>query len=109
MLVFFAGTDEIRKNVEVFKQKYKKLAYALYGNQSSRDQDEFLEKGQIFFASSIAETSLTFSNLKYVLDTRKSRVSIFNLETGLNELVEYPASESSIKQRRGRVGRDCPG
>jgi hypothetical protein len=36
MLVFFSGVDEVRKNVELFKKKYKKMAFPIFGSQSTR-------------------------------------------------------------------------
>jgi len=54
------------------------LVYPLFGNQKPEIQEEALQKGQILFSTSIAETSLTFSNLKYVVDSRKSRIRKFD-------------------------------
>ena len=68
-----------------------------------------LQNGQIFISTSIAETSLTFRNLKYVIDSRLSRWRKFNPKIELMETEESYSSNSSIHQRRGRLGRTCPG
>jgi HrpA-like RNA helicase len=81
----------------------------LHGNQKNSEQDEIIENGQIFIATSIAETSLTFENLKFVLDSRKARYVTFDETRGTYVTQEKIASNSSATQRKGRVGRDCPG
>jgi HrpA-like RNA helicase len=52
---------------------------------------------------------LTFENLKFVLDSRKARYVTFNEQRGTYVTIEKIASKSSATQRKGRVGRDCPG
>jgi HrpA-like RNA helicase len=42
MLIFFSGVDEVKKNVELFRKKYRKLAFPIYGSQSTKEQDEYL-------------------------------------------------------------------
>lgn len=95
--------------MNIFETKFNKKAYPIYGSQNPQIQDEYLSKGQIFFCTSIAETSLTFPGLKYVLDSRISKNMAYSVNEKLNKLVSYPSSKNSAKQRRGRVGRDGPG
>ena len=37
-------------------------------------------QGQIIFSTSIAETSLTFTGLKIVVDSQKSRVEVYDVK-----------------------------
>ncbi len=57
------------------------------------------------FSTTIAETSLTFKNLRFVIDSGKVRVPVFNIELQANEMTEMIAPQSTLQQRRGRLGR----
>jgi len=46
--------------------------------QNPIEQARFLEIGQIFVATAIAETSLTFKNLRFAVDSQMSRWRKFN-------------------------------
>lgn len=81
MLIFFPGVQEVNTAVTIFKEQYNRMAFPLHGQQTNADQDKALKEGQIFIATSIAETSLTFPRLKYVLDSRRARVTKFNVDT----------------------------
>lgn len=83
MLVFFAGVKEVITTVEMLRNNFNRQAYPLYSNQTAAQQSEYLKSGQIFIATAIAETSLTFRKLKYVIDSRISRWMKFNYETEL--------------------------
>ena len=90
----------------MFKKEFHKDAYGLYAGQNSADQDKCInEYGQIFFSTTIAETSLTLPNLKIVIDSQKIRFDIYNYELDANQLVEKDCSISTSKQRMGRLGR----
>ena len=45
-----------------------------------KEQDRILANGQIFISTSIAETSLTFKKLRFVIDSRLSRWRVFDPE-----------------------------
>ena len=68
---------------------------------------------QVFVSTNIAETSLTFPRLKYVIDSGKvqrprwRRIDGTPLPGALMETL--PASDATLKQRLGRVGRTMPG
>ena len=109
MLVFIPGEAEVEMTVRILSEKFNKLAYALTARVAEKQQESMLQNGQIFISTSIAETSLTFRNLKYVIDSRLSRWRKFNPKIELMETEESYSSNSSIHQRRGRLGRTCPG
>ncbi|CAF3353058.1 unnamed protein product [Rotaria sp. Silwood1] len=85
------------------------VAYPLIQAQSSITQQEYLEKGSVFFSTTVAETSLTFPSLKYVVDTGMINIPVYDIEGKRMILKEVPAAESTIKQRLGRLGRTQPG
>ncbi|CAE8638463.1 unnamed protein product [Polarella glacialis] len=62
-----------------------------------------------YIATSIAETSITLPELSVVFDFGLSRFSIFDSYLQMEQLVTRGASQSSGKQRAGRVGRTRPG
>ncbi|CAF3319917.1 unnamed protein product [Rotaria socialis] len=85
------------------------VAYPLVQSQSSVTQQEYLEKGSVFFSTTVAETSLTFPSLKYVVDTGMINIPVYDIQCKRTILKEIPAAESTIKQRLGRLGRTQPG
>ena len=100
---------DIHGAVEYFKQITGSTAYPLYATQSPSLQRQYLDSASVFFSTNIAETSLTFPHLKYVVDTGKSNVPLFNMERFASETVEIFAAKSTVKQRLGRLGRTMPG
>jgi ATP-dependent RNA helicase DHX8/PRP22 len=63
----------------------------------------------VFFSTTVAETSLTFPSLKYVIDTGRINIPVYDLNVKQTVLKEVRAAESTIKQRLGRLGRTQPG
>lgn len=111
ILCFVNSTQEVHTNCALLKDISKGaiIAYPLVQSQSSRDQEEFIEKGTVFFSTTVAETSLTFPCLKYVIDTGVINMPKYSLQLERTELEETKAAESTTKQRLGRLGRTQPG
>jgi HrpA-like RNA helicase len=84
-------------------------AFELIQSQSAVDQQKNIEQGSIFFSTTVAETSLTFPSLKYVIDTGMINIPIYDFDKKQTILMEIRAAESTIKQRLGRLGRTKPG
>ncbi|CAF0755943.1 unnamed protein product [Rotaria sordida] len=84
-------------------------AFPLIQSQSAIDQQNYIEQGSIFFSTTVAETSLTFPSLKYVIDTGMINIPIYDIDKKQTILMEIRAAESTIKQRLGRLGRTKPG
>ena len=109
ILVFFPSVGEVMEYQRYFEEEYKRKSYVLYGNQRTQLQEEAMNEGQIIFSTSVSETSLTFPKLKYVVDSRKSRVQLYDINQRIMMSKELMASKSSIMQRKGRLGRNQPG
>ena len=78
LLVFYPGVAEVLKTVEIIKSKFHRTVIAITGNQSHKVQENNLAEGQIFISTAIAETSLTFRKLRFVIDSRRSRGRVFD-------------------------------
>ena len=85
------------------------VAYPLVQAQSATEQQMYIEQGSIFFSTTVAETSLTFPTLRYVIDTGMINLPLYDYETQQTVLKQVRAAESTIKQRLGRLGRTQPG
>eukprot|EP00771_Trimastix_marina_P002733 gnl/Trimastix_PCT/3890.p1 GENE.gnl/Trimastix_PCT/3890~~gnl/Trimastix_PCT/3890.p1 ORF type:complete len:746 (-),score=227.11 gnl/Trimastix_PCT/3890:38-2275(-) len=68
-----------------------------------------LGKRKVILATNIAETSLTISGVRTVLDTGLVKAKRFHPRTGLETLWATPISRDSARQRTGRAGREAPG
>jgi ATP-dependent RNA helicase DHR2 len=64
---------------------------------------------KIILATNIAETSVTVSGVRFVVDCGKAKIKQFRTRLGLDSLLVKPISKSSATQRRGRAGRETPG
>ena len=64
---------------------------------------------RIIVATSIAETALTVPNIKFVIDSGVSKMSIFDARAGCRLAVSTVSSKSTAKQRAGRAGRIAHG
>ena len=84
-------------------------ARPLIQSQSPKTQQENIEQASVLFSTTIAETSLTFPSLKYVIDTGYINIPIYNPELKRTILTTVRAAHSTIKQRLGRVGRTKSG
>lgn len=85
------------------------IAYPLIQSQSAAEQQMYIEQGSIFFSTTVAETSLTFPFLRYVIDTGMINTPVYDIKKQHTVLKKVRAAESTIKQRIGRLGRTQPG
>lgn len=60
-------------------------------------------------ATNVGETSLTIPNVKYVVDTGKVKMRVYDKVTGISAFLISWVSKASADQRAGRAGRTCPG
>jgi ATP-dependent RNA helicase DHX8/PRP22 len=111
ILCFVGSTQEVYENCALLKTLTKGaiVAYPLVQSQSAKDQQQYIEQGTVFFSTTVAETSLTFPCLKYVIDTGIINMPVYNIELERSELKETKTAESNTKQRLGRLGRTQPG
>jgi ATP-dependent RNA helicase DHR2 len=64
---------------------------------------------KIILATNIAETSVTVSGVRHVVDCGKAKMKQFRTRLGLDSLLVKPISKSAAIQRKGRAGREAPG
>jgi ATP-dependent helicase HrpB len=114
LLVFLPGEREIRRTAALLGEPEGTAVLPLYGALPQHEQDRALaEPGpgirKIVLATSIAETSLTVSGIRVVIDSGLRRAPKFSPRTGMTRLATTPVSLDSAEQRRGRAGRLEPG
>jgi hypothetical protein len=109
ILVFLPTVPEVREAVSLFNSMTNTTSYGLFANQTATEQNEFIANGSVFFSTNIAETSLTFPHLRYVIDTGTTNESRFQPTTGLVDLLTDDAPRSALQQRKGRLGRTQQG
>jgi ATP-dependent RNA helicase DHR2 len=64
---------------------------------------------KVILATNIAETSVTVSGVRFVVDCGKAKLKQFRTRLGLDSLLVKPISKSAAIQRKGRAGREAPG
>lgn len=64
---------------------------------------------KVVVSSNLAETSLTVSGVRYVVDSGLICQSEWDPELARGGVPTKPHSQSGVRQRWGRVGRDAPG
>ena len=106
LLVFLPSVLDVQ-NAVTWLEDRNVVAEPLYGQMSPAKQLEALAHGRIFVSTNIAETSLTFKNLKFVVDVGKSQRPRWTPWGVQMETIDAP--ESTLRQRQGRVGRTCDG
>ena len=84
-------------------------AYPLVQAQHPNVQQEYIDTGSLFFSTTVAETSLTFPSLKYVVDTGMINIPVYDIKSRRTTLREMRAAQSTLTQRLGRLGRTQPG
>ncbi|CAF1208037.1 unnamed protein product [Rotaria magnacalcarata] len=111
ILCFVSSVSEVKQCCNLLEEiSHGTLtAYPLIQSQSAADQQNSIEHGSIFFSTTVAETSLTFPSLKYVVDTGMINIPVYDSDKRETTLMEIRAAESTIKQRLGRLGRTQPG
>lgn len=123
ILAFLTGQEEIevaQKLIEEYSASLasnvpKIKAVPLYGQLPIDAQREaFLPvkskfTRKVVLATNIAETSVTVSGVRYVVDGGKAKIKQFRPRLGMESLLAKSISKSSAIQRAGRAGREAPG
>ena len=132
ILVFLPGEREIRMAADTLRDSFVRgrsfaasaagapqpkgewLVCPLYGALPREAQDEAVSPAppgvrRIILATSIAETSLTFPDVRGVVDSGEARVPRFSPVAGMSRLVTVRVPRDRADQRRGRAGRTAPG
>ncbi|BFG18520.1 hypothetical protein CerSpe_047930 [Prunus speciosa] len=84
--------------------------YARLNAEAQLTELEKVKEGErlVVVATNVAETSLTISGIKYVVDTGKEKVKDYN-SNGMETYKIQWISKASADQRKGRAGRTGPG
>ncbi|WKD58500.1 ATP-dependent RNA helicase [Corynebacterium caspium] len=110
VLVFVPGVREVAQVLAAAGPQ----AVPLHGRLDSAAQQAALRQNpdgspRIVVATSIAESSVTVSGVRVVIDAGLSRVPRRDAGRGMTGLVTVSAARSTITQRAGRAGREGPG
>ncbi len=60
---------------------------------------------QVILATNIAETSITLSGVRYVVDCGFTKARSYSTKAGVDSLQVVPISQAQARQRSGRAGR----
>ena len=116
ILCFLPGAAEINRVIKELKSELPKGvdALPLYGALSQEDQALALAPSKpgtrrVVVSTPIAESSLTISGVKIVVDSGLCKEPKFDARKGMTRLETTRISKASADQRRGRAGRIAPG
>lgn len=122
ILCFLPGQEEIDNCVSILlqiaphlpKEAPQIVPLPLYAALSPQQQQKIFNKlkgrkRKVILATNIAETSITVSGVKYVIDSGLRKVKVWRHLLGLSTLLTTPISQASAKQRAGRAGRESVG
>jgi len=86
----YSGMDKNREDLALDKDKYK-----MHGNKSRK----------LLMATAVAESSLTFPNIRYVIDSGYEFSEYYDPEIETRMLVKKLITHAQATQRMGRAGR----
>lgn len=122
ILVFMTGQEEIEALARTCRDIAKHLpdgcgpmvVIPLYASLPPVQQLRVFQpapKGsrKVILSTNIAETSVTISGIKFVIDTGMIKAKRFNPESGLEVLAVQRVSKAQAWQRTGRAGREDSG
>ncbi|XP_067847822.1 ATP-dependent RNA helicase TDRD9 [Heptranchias perlo] len=116
VLVFLPGLAEINRLHELLTSMVQKRlhVYPLHSSVTLEEQNNvFLTPvpgyRKIILSTNIAESSVTVSDVKYVIDFCLTRILVCDEDTNYQSLRLSWASKMSCNQRKGRAGRVSKG
>ena len=116
VLVFLPGIGEIRRVEQFLTERVPPDVdiRLLAGALSLAEQDLALMpspvgRRRVVLSTDIAESSLTVSGVRIVVDAGLARVPRHDLGSGMTRLTTVSTSRASADQRSGRAGRTEPG
>ncbi|CAR21552.1 RNA helicase [Lachancea thermotolerans CBS 6340] len=122
ILCFMPGQEEIDKAVAILSKVGEHLgasvprlvALPLYAALPPAEQAKVFApvkgfKRKVVFSTNLAETSVTISGVKFVVDSGLRKVKVWRHQLGLATLLTVPISKASASQRTGRAGRESAG
>ena len=116
VLVFLPGIGEIRRTQRLLADALGPNidVLPLAGALPTAEQDAALApsapgRRRVVLSTDIAETSLTVSGVRIVVDAGLAREPRFDPRSGMSRLTTVATSRASADQRAGRAGRTEPG
>lgn len=129
ILIFAATGGDITKIYNLIKSRIEKDKLPLMPIQINREvvsqeKQDFVDvdlpltmltynntpvERRIVVSTNVAETGLTLSTLKHVIDIGYHMSAELNPNYGVDAMIVKPVTTFSARQRRGRVGRKFPG
>jgi HrpA-like RNA helicase len=122
ILVFLSGQEEIESLERLLNEcarelpptAAKLLVCPLFANLPSHQQAEVFDRTpkncrKVVLATNLAETSITISGVRFVIDTGVHKCRGYHPRTGIETLTVQPISKASARQRLGRAGRESKG
>jgi len=123
ILAFLSGQEEIetlQTQLEGYAENIVKTlprmkVMPLHGSLPAQAQQDVFERvkepftRKIVLATNIAETSVTVSGVRFVVDCGKAKVKQYRPRLGMESLLAKPISRVSAIQRAGRAGREAKG
>lgn len=115
VLVFLPGEGEIRRVEGLLKSRLPDECHLrpLFGAMSFAAQRAAIQPAKtgrkLVLATSIAETSLTISDIRVVVDGGRARRARFDPSSGMSRLVTEKVTRAEATQRAGRAGRVAEG
>ena len=122
ILAFLTGQEEIENMEKLIIEQAKTLppteskliVCPLFSSLPTSQQSFVFDKTppgcrKVVLSTNIAETSITISGIRHVIDTGLVKMRGYNSLTGIETLHVSPISKASANQRAGRAGREAPG
>ncbi|KAG8587355.1 hypothetical protein GDO81_005643 [Engystomops pustulosus] len=122
ILVFLTGQEEIEAMTKTCRDIAKHLpdgcpqmtVMPLYASLPHSQQLRVFQNApkdhrKVIISTNIAETSITITGIKYVVDTGMVKAKKYNPESGLEILAVQRISKAQAWQRTGRAGREDSG
>lgn len=113
ILVFLPGMREIQDAIHACRPVLQRehlqhcVAHSTLGKNSIDALFDSTSKRRVYFATNVAETSVTFPNIRVVIDSGLEKRSVHR--GGRAVLLLHAVSAASAEQRKGRAGRVGPG
>jgi ATP-dependent RNA helicase DDX35 len=107
--------DSFDEPISSSKRTKRVVFLPLYGSLPQQMQAKVFQPKtetnvrRIIFATNIAETSVTVTDITHVIDCGFAKTPYFDPKTGFERLIVAPISRASANQRAGRAGRVQPG
>eukprot|EP00727_Mastigamoeba_balamuthi_P012192 m51a1_g7596 putative atp-dependent rna helicase dhx8 (652) ;mRNA; f:224239-227355 len=123
ILVFLTGQEEIESLEKMLNERAARLKLVgapelivcpIFSALSSDVQMRAFERApqgsrKVILATNIAETSITISGVRYVVDCGLVKARGYNSKIKIESLMVVPVSKAQARQRAGRAGREAPG